>query len=123
MKRYVRIILIGALVLAFGAAGLAKLVDPASFQEQFAHFGLPGWWVQVTGAVELLGAALIAIFKQMPRQFGAAMLAATMAVATALHLLHDPIALALPASALMLLAGYVALMPRNEAAPRGLARA
>ena len=123
MRRYIRMAAIGMLVLAFGAAGLAKLVDPASFREQFAHFGLPGWWVQLTGAVELLGAGLIALFSRAPRRFGAAILAATMAVATGLHLLHDPIALALPASALMLLAGYVALVPRNEAAARDLAGA
>lgn len=123
MKRYIRIAAIVALVLAFAAAGVGKLIDPASFREQFAHFGLPGWWVPVTGAVELLGAALIALSSRAPRRFGAAMLAATMAAATALHLLHDPIALALPASALMLLAGYVASIRQGEGATRALAGA
>ncbi len=123
MRRYMRIAAIVALVLVFGAAGLAKLVAAASFREQFVHFGLPEWWVYVTGAVELLGAALIALSKQAPRRFGAAMLAATMAVAAALHLLHDTIALALPALTLMLLAGYVAMISRNEGATGGLADA
>ena len=111
------------LVAVFGAAGLGKLVSAALFREQFTHFGLPGWWVYLTGAVELLGAALIALFKPALRRIGAALLAATMAVATALHLLHDPIALALPAAALMLLSGYVALTPRDESRTRGLADA
>ena len=119
MKRYMRRAAIVALVLLFGAAGLAKLIDPASFGEQFAHLGLPDWWIPVTGAVELLGAALIALFQQTPRRVGAAMLAATMAVATALHLVHDPIALAWPAMALMLLAGYLALIPPKAGASRG----
>lgn len=121
MKRHVRITAIAGLVLVFGAAGLAKLVDVASFREQFAHLGLPGWSIHVTGAVELLGAALILLFKEARRRLGAAMLAVTMAVATALHLRHDPIALALPALALLLLAGYVALIPRDEGATRGFA--
>lgn len=118
--RYMRTAAIVALVLVFGASGLAKLVAAASFRDQFLHFGLPEWWVYVTGAVELLSAALIALSNQAPRRFGVAMLAATMAVATALHLLHDPIVLALPAFLLMLVAGYVAVMLRNEAATRAM---
>lgn len=121
MKRYVRSAAIVALVLVFGAAGVTKLVAAGLFHEQFAHFGLPAWWVQVTGAVELAGAALIALPKPAFRRSGAMLLAATMAVAAGLHLVHDPIALALPAVALMLLAGYVATMPRNEGAMRGQA--
>jgi uncharacterized membrane protein YphA (DoxX/SURF4 family) len=123
MNRYMRVAAILLLVVAFGVAGLAKLLEPAAFQEQFAHFGLPKWWVPVTGVVELLGAALIALFKRLPRRFGAALLAATMAMAITLHLLHDPIALALPALALLLLAGCVALIPRNQGATRALAGA
>ena len=123
MTRLGRITAIVVLVAVFGAAGLFKLVDAGSFQEQFAHLGLPHWWVSVTGAVELLGAALIALSKPLLRRSGAAMLAATMAVATALHLLHDPIALALPASALMLLSVYVAFTARSEVATQGLAGA
>lgn len=116
MKRIMRIAAIVSLVLVFGAAGLAKLVTAASFREQFLHFGIPEYWVYVTGAVELLGAALIALFRQAPRRLGAALLAANMAVATALHVVHDPIVLASPAFILMLLAGYVAFMRQAEVA-------
>ena len=123
MKRYGRIAAIVVLVLVFGSAGLFKLVNAAAFGEQFAHLGLPEWWVPVTGVVELLGAALIALFKGLPRRFGAALLAATMAMATGLHLLHDPVALALPASALLLLAGYVALTSRSPLPTPALAGA
>jgi hypothetical protein len=123
MKRYLRVAAIVALVAAFGAAGLGKLVDPALFREQFEHLGLPEWWVPLTGAVELLGAALVATFNHALRRLGASILAATMAVATALHMLHDPIVLALPAALLMLLAGYVATIPRVQGADRGLAGA
>ena len=123
MTRYGRIAAIVAVVLVFGAAGLFKLVNPAAFGEQFAHLGLPHWWVGVTGVVELLGATLIALFRGLPRRFGAALLVATMAVATGLHLLHDPIALALPALALLLLAGHVALQSHNGPPTRAVAGA
>ena len=121
MKRYVRVATVVVLVLVFGAAGVAKLASAASFEEQFAHFGLPNGWVYLTGAVELLGAALVAFPIQALRKVGAALLAATIAVATALHLLNDPVALALPAFVLMLLAAYVSFTPRSETARRGLA--
>lgn len=123
MKRYLRVGAIVALVLAFGAAGAAKLVDAASFGSMFAHLGLPEWWVTVTGAVELLGATLMALFKEVMRQLGAAMLATTMAVAAALHLIHDPFMLALPALGLMLLAVYLAFPVRAKQETPGLADA
>ncbi len=119
MNRYQRTAAIAVLVIVFGAAGLGKLVAGGSFRDQFLQFGLPEWWVHVTGAVELLGAALVALFKKTPRQVGAALLAVTMAVATTLHLVHDPVPLVLPALALMLLAGYVVLIARSEVATRG----
>jgi hypothetical protein len=122
MKRYMNFAAVGVLVLIFGGAGLAKISVGASFADQFAHFGLPAWWIYLTGAVELTGAALIAIPKHVTRRFGAALLAATMAVATMLHLLNDPAAMALPAFSLMLLAGFVAWKPQAAAAPQALAQ-
>ncbi len=119
MKRSMQISAIALLVLVFAASGLAKLAYAASFQEQFAHFGLPGWMIVVTAILEVTGAGLITLSIRGLRRFGAVMLAATMAVATALHLLHDPIALALPAAALMLLALYVASIPGKTQALRG----
>lgn len=123
MERYLRTAAVVTLVLVFGSAGIFKLADPASFREQFTQFGLPGWWIPVTGAAELLGAVLIALPKLAARRFGAALLAAAMAVATVLHLLHDSVALALPALALMLVAGYVAFVAQSEPAAPGLAGA
>ncbi len=112
--RYMQIGMLAVLVVAFGAAGLGKLFNAAMFEEQFAHFGLPEWFVYVTGMVELLGAALVASFNHVRRRLGAVMLSITMAVATLLHLLHDPLALAVPAFALMLIAGGVALLPLRK---------
>lgn len=119
MKRYALIAAVTVLALVFGASGLAKLINPKMFQDQFAQFGLPTLFVFVTAAVELLGAAMIAFFNDARRRSGAAMLAVTMAVATSLHLVHDPLPMALPAFALMLLAGTVALVPLRTGAKEG----
>jgi uncharacterized membrane protein YphA (DoxX/SURF4 family) len=116
MKRFAQIGAIISLALIFAGSGLVKLINPAMFEVQFAKFGLPAWFVFATGAVELSGAALIAFFKGALRRFGAAMLAVTMAVATSLHLIHDPLGMALPAFVLLALSGTVALIPlRNNA--------
>lgn len=123
MKNYKQTAAVVALVLIFGGAGVSKLVSASSFQDQFAHFGLPAWLVLLTGIVELTGAALIALSKRRLRQLGAGLLAITMSVATVLHLLHDPVALALPAAALTLLAAYVAFVSRESAIARDLANA
>lgn len=116
MKRYARIAAITMLALVFGGSGLVKLINPGIFEEQFARFGLPTWFVFVTGAVELSGATLIAFFDGARRRSGAAILAVTMAVATTLHLIHDPLRMALPAFVLLTLTGMIALVPlRNDA--------
>jgi len=111
MHRYAQMAAATVLILFFGGAGVAKLINPEMFYDQFARFGLPDWFVLVTGAVELLAAALMAFFNDLRRRLGAVMVAATMAVATSLHLAHDPLPMAAPAFLLMLLAGYLALVP------------
>lgn len=121
--RYLQIIVIALLVVTFGAAGLGKLVYPEVFAAQFAHLGLPGWFVHVTGAVELSGAVLLASFGETRRRLGAAVLAVTMAAAAVLHLLHDPFVLALSALALMLVALWAALVPLRKGADRKVASA
>lgn len=115
MKRYVQIVAIALLALTFAAAAIAKLANPPMFQEQFARFSLPEWFVFVTAAVELVGAALVASFNDLRRRIGAALLTITMAVAASLHVIHDPLAMAGPAFLLMLLAGYVTLVPLSVA--------
>lgn len=109
--RYLQIGVLVLLVAVFAAAGLAKLIAAPMFHEQFVRFGLPGWFVYLTGAVELSGAALLASFDAARRGLGAGLLAVTMAVAASLHLVHDGFALALPALLLMSLAGWTALVP------------
>ncbi len=45
-------ILVGLLFLA---SGVGKLANPAGSAKLFAHFGYPGWFATVIGAVEVLG--------------------------------------------------------------------
>lgn len=121
--RYLQIGVLAILVAAFAAAGLGKLINPALFHEQFARFGLPDWFVYLTGAIEVSGAALLASFNAALRRLGAGMLAVTMAAAGTLHLLHDPLALALPALILMSLAVWAALVPLRKGVARQPANA
>lgn len=111
MLRYIQIAGISLIVVILGGAGLAKLIQPGQFVEQFAGLGLPAWFVKVTGAVELVGAALVSSFNAKRRRYGGLILCATMATAAFLHLIHDPAPLAVPALLLMSLAAWVAFMP------------
>jgi hypothetical protein len=121
--RYLQISALAILVAAFAAAGLGKLIDPAMFHDQFLRFGLPVWFVYLTGTIEVSGAALLASFNAGLRRVGAGVLAVTMAAAATLHLLHDPFALALPALILLALSAWTALVPLRQGVARQPARA
>ena len=49
------------LVAAFSAAGLFNAIGTRSTRESFVRWGYPKWWHRVTGGLEILTAALIAI--------------------------------------------------------------
>jgi hypothetical protein len=49
------------LSLAFLGAGVANLAGSATIKNDFARWGYPTWWNLVTGGLEMLVAALIAI--------------------------------------------------------------
>ncbi len=48
------------LVVAFAAAGVMNAVGSPPTRESFVRWGYPAWWCWVTGATELLVAALAA---------------------------------------------------------------
>lgn len=114
MIRYFQIVGISVLVVVLGGAGLAKLLQPDMFVEQFAGFGLPAWFVYFTGCVEVIGAGLVSSFNATRRRYGGALLCATMASAALLHAIHDPFVAALPALGLMALAAWVAFVPLRQ---------
>ncbi len=49
------------LVAAFCGAGLFNAIGTRATQEDFARWGYPRWWCRVTGGLEILNAALIAL--------------------------------------------------------------
>lgn len=54
-------ILIWLLAVAFCGAGLFNAIGTRATQEDFARWGYPRWWCRVTGGLEIMSAALIAL--------------------------------------------------------------
>ena len=48
-------------VVAFFGAGLFNAVGMRATQDDFARWGYPRWWCRVTGGLEIVTAALIAL--------------------------------------------------------------
>ncbi len=72
------------LALFFFSAGGSKLASPDAQMEAFLRWGYPGWFLYVTGLVEVAGAVLLLV--PTVRLYGAALLACTMLGATVTHL-------------------------------------
>jgi uncharacterized membrane protein YphA (DoxX/SURF4 family) len=93
-------------MLAFLFFGGTKLMGAEMHVQNFARWGYPGWFMYVTGAMEVLGAILILLPKT--RFYGAALLIATMIGAIATHLVSgEPAMIPLPL-VLLLLSAFVA---------------
>lgn len=93
------------LVLAFGAAGLAKLAGVPMMVQVFDAIGFGQWFRYLTGAIEVAGALLLLV--TATGFFAALLLTATMVGGTATHLFligGNP----LPALLLGLLSAFVA---------------
>ena len=73
------------LALAFGAAGVFKLLGAQPMVEIFEHIGVGQWFRYVTGGVEIVGALLLLV--PSTGLLGALLLGATMVCAVATHLL------------------------------------
>ena len=54
-------IVVWLLVVAFFGAGLFNAIGMRATQDDFARWGYPRWWCRVTGGMEIMGAALIAL--------------------------------------------------------------
>ena len=74
----------GLLALAFAAAGAAKWYGVPMLVDEFEHIGLGQWFRYFTGALELLGAALLLLPSRAA--FGAVLLTCVMIGATITHL-------------------------------------
>lgn len=54
-------IVVWLLVVAFFGAGLFNAIGTRGTQDDFARWGYPRWWCRVTGVLEILSAALVAL--------------------------------------------------------------
>jgi putative oxidoreductase len=93
------------LALAFGAAGIAKLVGVQQLVELFSAIGFGQWFRYLVGAVEVVGAVLMLI--PAAGLFGGLLLTATCVGAVATHLLligGNPV----PAIVLGVLSAFIA---------------
>ena len=55
------VIVVWLLVAAFSGAGLFNAIGRPATQDDFARWGYPRWWCRVTGGLEIVTAALIAL--------------------------------------------------------------
>jgi putative oxidoreductase len=85
----------------FGAAAEKFTAQPAMLQ-LFASFGMPMWFMYVTGVLEAIGAVLVLI--PAVAGIGAGLLACVMAGAIISHLTHGQAAIVGPPIALFILA-------------------
>jgi putative oxidoreductase len=98
-------ILSGLLGLAFVAGGVTKLLAMPPHPAHFAGWGFPGWFMYLTGAIELVSGILLFI----PRvaAFGAALLVGTMIGAALTHLMHADAANVAPSLVMLVLSAVV----------------
>ena len=54
-------VMVWLLAAAFFGAGLFNAIGMRATQDDFARWGYPRWWCRVTGGLEIMSAALIAL--------------------------------------------------------------
>lgn len=87
-----RILLVGGavvLALVFLVFGTGKFIDPATWNDKFTAWGIPIWFVPVSGALEIAGA--IGLLIPVLRGLAGLGLALFMIGAVATHVVHAEI--------------------------------
>ena len=110
MRRIAAIVISVLLLIAFLGSGLAKLTAQPMVLAMFATFGYPTWFMDLTGALEVIAAILVVI----PRtsRLGAAIIICIMIGALITHLMHGQIAM-LAGPVLLLILAVVELRLRG----------
>jgi uncharacterized membrane protein len=92
---------VGAVVLAgvFVIFGAGKFIDPAKWIEKFSVWGIPTWFVPVSGALELAGA--VGLLIPVVRGVAGIGLALFMVGAVATHVVHAEIGMIFVAGAIL----------------------
>jgi uncharacterized membrane protein YphA (DoxX/SURF4 family) len=96
------ILIAGAVILAgvFIMFGAGKFMDPAKWIEKFAAWGVPTWFVPVSGALELAGA--VGLLIPVLRGLAGIGLALFMIGAVATHVIHHEVVMIFVAGAIMI---------------------
>ena len=105
-------ILTGLVALAFAGAAMAKLSGAEAMIESFARWGLPTWFMYVTGVVEVTGVVALLI----PRISGleALWLGVTMFVGVGVHWTNsESLPESIPAIVLLALSACIAYRRRD----------
>ncbi len=91
MRSIVTWVLSVLVAIAFLGAGFAKLTSQSMMIQEFGLFGLPIWFMYVTGVIEVVSAVLVLV----PRYafVGAGLLVCTMVCALLAHLTHGQAAM------------------------------
>lgn len=101
-ERTRKILLIGGaivLALVFLMFGAGKFIDPAKWIEKFTAWGIPLWFVPVSGALEIAGA--IGLLIPVLRGLAGLGLALFMIGAVATHVVHAEIGMIFVAGAIL----------------------
>ena len=107
---------VGSVVLAgvFLMFGAGKFLDPAKWIEKFVAWGLPEWFVSVSGVLEIAGA--IGLLIPVLRSFAGLGLAMFMVGAVATHIVHAEIGMTFVAGAILIASAAVGWLRMPETA-------
>jgi putative oxidoreductase len=95
------ILIIGAITLAivFIAFGAGKFIDPSKWETKFEAWGLPIWFVAISGAIEIAGG--LALFLPVLRGLAGIGLTLFMIGAVMTHVAHAEIMMIFVAGAIL----------------------
>lgn len=97
-----RILLVGGgvvLAVIFVMFGAGKFIDPSKWIDKFAAWGMPAWFVPVSGALEIAGA--VGLMIPVLRGLAGLGLALFMIGAVATHVVHAEIGMIFVAGAIL----------------------
>ena len=111
-QTYAVYVIMGLLTLAFVMAGGTKLMGQEMHVENFIRWGYPGWFMYVTGLIEIGSVILMWIPKT--RLYGALGLVAVMLGAVATHTINSEPEMFPVVGTLLVLSGIVAWFNRPK---------
>ena len=113
-----RLLTVGTVVLAgvFLMFGAGKFMDPVKWVDKFVAWGLPEWFVSVSGLLEIAGA--IGLLIPVVRGVAGISLAMFMVGAVGTHVVHAEIGMIFVAGAILLGSAFVGIkrLPETKAA-------